>query len=182
MRTHLLRARLVLLSAVAVVGIAACGGSAATAGPATQPPGQATQQPAGGGPAGGGPAVDACALLTDDDIQAVTGYSVANKRPGPNGGVFAAGCEWELNADNEIVPPSIVLGIMTSGGKAYYESYFKPFNDEEGNKLIPGVGDEVVDAGFSVIQGVKGDAFFNLQYLGQGSHELELTKRLVTHL
>lgn len=126
--------------------------------------------------------MDACALLTDDDIKAVTGYAVATKTPGPTGGIFAAGCEWELVAPDEIVPPSVVLGIMTTGGKAYYDAYFKPFIEEQGYTPIADLGDEAVDAGFGVVQGVEGDSFFNLQYLGETDHEIELAKKLVTHL
>jgi hypothetical protein len=184
------RAKILALTAVAGLCLAACGGAAATSGPgaggggATQGTGAATQNPGGGGQTqqpGGGQTVDACAFLTDDDIKSVTGYAVATKKNGAQVGIFQSGCEWELVAPNEIVPPSIVLGIMVEGGKAYYEKYMKPYNDEQGATAVP-VGDEAVDAGFSVIMGVKGDAFFNLQYLGQKDWELELAKKLVTHL
>lgn len=191
MSMPIFRARILVLAATAVLGVAACGGGAVTptgaGGPAattaganpTQAPvdGQATQAP----PAG--PAVDACALLSDDDIKAVTGYAVAKKTPGPQGGLMgdSSGCLWELTA-NEIVPPSIALGVISTGGKSYYEKYFKPFNANAGYELVPGVGDEVWDAGSGVIQGVKGDVFFNLQYLGKDDHQLELTKKMLTHI
>lgn len=190
MLAHLHRARLALLAATAAIAITACGSGAATSGPggpaATAAGGDSATQAPGGGAAtrqpGGGPTTDACALLTDDDIKAVTGYAVAKKTPGQQGGIFVDGCLWDLTAPSEIVPPSIALGIMTTGGKAYYDAYFKPYNEEQGNTLIPGLGDEVVDAGFGVIQGIKGDAFFNLQYLGESDLELDLAKRLVANL
>jgi hypothetical protein len=191
MSATLFRARLLILSTTAAVAIAACGGgAAATAGPGgpaattaganpTQAAvgGQATQAPAAG------QGVDACALLTDDEIKAVTGYPVAQKNPGAQGGLMGetSGCQWDLTA-NEIVPPSIVVGVVGTDGKSYYEKYFKPFNEGAGYELVPGVGDEVWDAGSGVIQGVKGDVFFNLQYLGRDDHELELAKKLVAHL
>ena len=185
MFVHPVRARFVTLATTAVLALAACGGgAAATGGPGgtsapggtTPPVGQATQ------PAGGGSTVDACKLLTADDIKAVTGYAVSKATPTAANMVFASGCEWELVASNEIVPPSIVLGIMTSGGKAYYDTYFKPYNDEQGNKPIANLGDEAVDVGFSAVMVVKGDNLFNLQYLGQKDHEAELAKKLVAHL
>ncbi|HJP89256.1 MAG TPA: DUF3558 family protein [Candidatus Limnocylindrales bacterium] len=189
MLAHSFRPRRLALVAMTVLSIAACGGggAAATAGPngtaATTAAGPATQPPVAGGTQqpGGGATVDACAFLTDADIKAVTGYAVSAKRNGAQVGVFQSGCEWELVAPGEIVPPSIVLGILTEGGKAYYEKYVKPYNTEQ-NATPVAVGDEAVDAGFGVIQGVQGDAFFNLQYLGQDDHELELAKKLVTHL
>ena len=184
------RARLPLLTAVAALAFAACGGAAGTQGPggpaATTAAGGGTTAPVNGGstqpPVGGGTTVDACTYLTDADIKAVTGYDVASKRTGAQAGIFQNGCEWVLKAPNEIVPPSIALGLMVEGGKSYYATYMKPYNDEQGAKPVSGAGDEAVDAGFGVIQGVKGDAFYNLQYLGEKDLELELAKKLVTHL
>jgi hypothetical protein len=185
-----IRARFLALAATAAVAIAACSGAATTSGPggpgATTAGADPTQAPVGGQttqapPAG--PAVDACALLTDEDIKAVTGYAVAKKTPGPQGGLMgdSSGCLWDLTA-NEIIPPSIALGVISTGGKSYYEQYFKPFNAGAGYELLPGVGDEVWDAGSGVIQGVKGDVFFNLQYLGKDDHQLELAKTFLTHI
>ena len=187
MSASLLRAKLLAFAATTAVAIAACGGAAATTGPGVPgaTPGSATQAPDGGGatqpPGGGGSTVDACSFLTDDDIKAVTGYAVAKKTPGAQAGIFLSGCEWEL-AGNEIVPPSIALGIMTEGGKAYYEKYMEPYNTEQNATPIDGLADKAVDAGFGVVQAVKGDVFFNLQYLGEDDLEVELAKKLVAHL
>ena len=181
-----------LLAVLAAFAFAACGGGAATTaapGGATQGAvatqgtaatqstgGQATQQPGGGGAT-----VDACALLTDDDIKAVTGLAVSKKTAGPQGGVFPSGCLWEL-AGKGVVPPNIALGILTVGGKSFYDTNFKPFQNEQNATPVTGVGDEAVDVGFGVIQAVSGDAFFNLQYIGEGDHEIELSKRVVANL
>ena len=186
------------LLAAASIAIAACGGgAAATAGPAgsrssnapagaggaTEAPGGVASQAAGG--AGG--AQDPCSLLTADDIKAVTGHAVSKATDSPHGGIFPAGCEWELIAPDESVPPTILLGIMAQGGKAYYEQYFEPYNQEQGNTPIAGLGDKAVDSGFSTVLVVKGDTFFNLQYLqgdlGPDSGlQVELAKKLVAHL
>lgn len=188
MPASLRRARILALAATGALAVAACGSAAATAGPAgpaATSAAVATQAPIDGAatqPPGGGQAVDACSFLTDADIKAVTGYDVSRKVNGAQAGIFQSGCEWELNAPNEIVPPSIALGIMTVGGKDYYAKYMKPYNDEQGNTPVSGAGDEAVDAGFGVIQGVKGDAFYNLQYLGEKDLELELARKLVAHL
>lgn len=187
MSTQLHRAQLIVLAATAVVALAACGGGAAPTAPggggSTQAAG-ATQNPGGGAATqnpGGGPTVDACSFLTADDIKAVTGYAVEKAVSGPQGGVFASGCEWAL-VSNEIVQPAIVLGIMTQGGKAYYDRYFAPFENADGNEPISGLGDKAIDVGASTVQVIKGDTFFNLQYLGQKDHEIDLAKKLVAHL
>lgn len=190
-----IRPSLLAAATCAALVLAACGGPAATTGPggpgataagdgATQGSG-GTQNPGGGTattpPTGGGGTVDACTLLTADDIKAVTGYAVAKARPTAQNIVFPSGCEWELVA-KEIVPPSIVLGIMTTGGKAYYDTYFKPYNEEQGNTPIAGLGDEAVDVDFGAVMVLKGENLFNLQYLGEQAYEVELAKKLVTHL
>ena len=184
---NLLRARLLAVSALAAATLAACGGGpsgasapdvpCATSGTASTGTGGAgtTQRPGGGG------SVDACTLLTADDIKAVTGYAVSKAVPTAANIVFPSGCEWELVA-SEIVPPSIVLSIMTSGGRSYYATYFKPYNGEEGRTPIAGLGDEAVDDGFGAVMVVKGDNLFNLQYLGDKDHATELAKKLVAHL
>lgn len=188
MTAYKIRTRLLALAATTAVAIAACGGAATTSAPggggATQPAG-ATQSTGGGVPTqqpGGGQTVDACSLLTAEDIKAVTGYAIDKAVPGPQGGVFASGCEWGLIAENEIIPPSIVLGIMTTGGKAFYDQFFAPFENADGNKPISGLGDKAIDVGASTVQVIKGDAFFNLQYLGKQDLEEELAKKVLTHL
>jgi hypothetical protein len=157
--------------------LAACGGSPAASGPgrtgaasASSPSsGGATTQAPGGGAAtqapGGGATVDACTLLTEADIDAVTGNATASSVEGGQFGIFNDGCEWKLVDEDAVTPPTIALGVMTTGGKDYYEQYFAPFNAEYGYEAIEGLGDEAVDADGSMMV-VSGDVFFNLQYLG----------------
>jgi hypothetical protein len=154
--------------------LAACGGGTAATGgpggPGATGGGGATQAPGGGTstqPPGGGATVDACALLAEPDIEAVTGNETESSTAGSQFGIFASGCEWKLVDADAIVPPTIALGVMTTGGRDYYDKYFAPFNAEYGYEAIEGLGEEAVDADGSVLV-VSGDAFFNLQYLGGG--------------
>ncbi len=154
--------------------LAACGGGTAassgpggpgptSAGSATQTPGDAaTQAP------GGGETVDSCPLLTAADIEAVTGLETTSSEPGPQAGIFPSGCEYELVDADSPVPPSIVLGVMRTGGKVYYDTYFAPFNDENAYEAIPGLGDVAVEADFGSVLAVSGDTFIQVQYLGGG--------------
>jgi hypothetical protein len=154
--------------------LAACGGgSAATSGPGgpvATSGGSATQAPGGGATRapGGGDSVDACPLLTAADIEAVTGLATSSAEPGPQAGIFPSGCEYELVDEDAVVPPSIVLGVIRTGGKEYYETYFAPFSEENDYVAIEGLGDLAVDADFGSVLAVSGDTFFQVQYLGGG--------------
>lgn len=168
--------------------VAACGGgNPATSGPAgvpTLPGGAATQAP-GGGPTqapGGGETVDVCALLTAEDIQDVTGDEIASSAAGPQAGVFPTGCEWVLIDGEAIVPPSISLGVMKTGGRDYYDRYFAPFNEEGGYEPIDGLGDEAVDAAAGAVLVVSGDTFLQVQYLGGGFGSSDEDTALATEL
>ena len=157
------------------------GGPAATGGgPATQAPdGVATQAP------GGAQTVDACTLLSDAEIEEVTGNKVASKEPAMQSGLLDAGCHWVLENADSLVPPEINLEVMFEGGLDYYKRYFEPFNAEYGYEAIEGVGDIAVDADFGSILVVSGDAFFDLQDLAFGSEKNNaeaLARKVVANL
>ena len=167
--------------------LAACGGgTAATSGPggpAATSGGSATQVPGGAvtQAPGGGETVDACALLTAADIEAATGLKAKASTPGPQGGIFASGCEWELIDEDAMVPPTISLGVMATGGKDYYDRYFADMNDNAGYPPIEGLGDVAVDADFGTVHVVSGDAFFQVQYIS-GSFGGDDSTALATEL
>ena len=153
------RRSLASLALLTTFALAACGGTGAattgpggpaatTAGGATQPAGGGTTptQAAGGN---GGAAVDACKLLTDEEIKSATGFSPKSSAAAPDMGTFPAGCEWEL--DNEGAASwSITLGVMPTGGRSFYDGYVAP-PVGEGE-----VGDVTV---------VKGDTTFSVLYI-----------------
>jgi hypothetical protein len=193
---HTTRRLPIVLGILTTLVLAACGGgTAATSGPGgpgATSGGSTTQGPGGGTTTqapGGGETVDACALLTAAEIEDVTGLVANTGLPGPQAGVFASGCLWELIDEDSMVPPSFTLGVMTTGGKDYYDTYFAPFNDEAGYEPIEGLGDIAVDADFGAVHVVSGDAFFQVQYIGGGfgpddstTLATELAKRVVANL
>lgn len=167
-------ARASLLLAVSLA-LAACGGATPTAAP-TSAAGNPTQPPAN-------TTIDACALLSDADITELTGATVDTKDPGAQAGIFPAGCRWVLKADNAIVPPEIILGIMASGGRDYYDKYFKPFNNEQDNEPIPNLGDEAVTGIADVAMVVAGDVLYQVQWLGQQQDlEVEIARKVAENL
>lgn len=184
-------AALGLLAALALAGCGG-GGPGGSAGPgATQAPGGGAVTPVPGGAAatqgpGADATVDACSLLTEADIEAVTGATVDATTSGPQFGIFESGCEWNLSNDEAMVPPTIALGVLPSGGSAYYETYFEPFNAEYGYEAVDGVGDVAVDAEAGSLLVVSGDVFFNIQYIGLTADDTaiatELAKKVVANL
>jgi hypothetical protein len=158
--------RLLAILVAAVLALAAC----ASAGGGASPPAVGTQgavgSPAGGAgstalPPGGGSA-DACSLLIDSEIQAITGHAVATKEPGDPFGVFDDGCNWKLDIGSEIVAPEVGLGVTKSGGKAYFDKYFKPYATEP----VSGLGDAAIRDDSSSLMAVKGDVLVEVQFVG----------------
>ncbi len=156
-----------ILALVLAALLAACGGTSATAGPAGTGS-NAAATPPGAGPTtqlpGGGETVDACALLTAAEIEAATGLETTSSTAGPQGGVFPAGCLWELVGERPLIPPTIALGVMGTGGKDFYDRNFKALNAVY--QPIDGLGDVAVDADFGSVHVVSGDVFFQVQYIG----------------
>jgi hypothetical protein len=159
--------------------VAACGGGASSSGvsPSVAPGSAATNQPAATGvepPAGA--TLDACALLTDEDILAATGRAVDTMTPGSVMGIFSNGCEWELvPGDDDITPVSIDLGVVSPGGLEYYETYLK-FDTTP----VSGIGDDAVTDDAGGISAVKGDTLVSVFVIAFGDDEERFTREL-TH-
>jgi Protein of unknown function (DUF3558) len=161
-----------------VLSLAACGGtgSAKTPGavgggtggggtPAAgvpSSPGSATGQP----PAGG--SIDACSLLSDAEVEQVTGLKPASEEDGDPTGVLGAGCTWKLAPEGEIVVPELALGIAATGGKSYYEKYFKPYATE----AVSGLGDSAIRDDSTSLMALKGDVLVSVQFVGGAVDEI----------
>lgn len=168
---HTTRRRSIVVATITTILLAACGGGTATSGPGG--PGATSGTPATQAPGGGAvtqapdQTVDACALLTAADIEAGTGLAAKPGLSGPQGGIFPSGCLWELVDDDSIVPPEVTLGVISPGGRDYYDRYFAGLGDP-GYEPIEGLGDLAVDAQFGAVLVVSGDVFFQVQYIGGG--------------
>lgn len=164
----------ILLMAMAVI---ACGGggaatTSAAPGPSTgvgaQPSTVGTQPPRGA-------ALDPCALLTDADIEQVTGRAVDNSTPGSLGGSFSNACSWELaRGDADITPVTIDLAVISPHGVEYYETNVAPFETTR----ISGIGDEAVVDGAGGITAVKGDTLVSVLVIAVGQVDETFTREL----
>jgi len=165
-----------------VLALAACtGGAGGTGGAASSTAATSASAmpspPSGGGsavPSGGaasqpvasdGPAVGAaCDLLTDADIERVTSRAILEKSAGPASGIFENGCEWTLEAEGIEAEPQIVLRVLGPGGRDYYDRYFAPFAEENGDEPLDGLGDVALLQDAGNVMTVAGDTLVSLQY------------------
>lgn len=145
----------------ATTGISAGSASQAGAEPSVAPAGS-TLEPAAsesatsaGSPSAAAAILDGCALLTDAEIEEVTGLPVERKVPTPG-----IGCQWDLDEGSPDLTARMVLNIASPGGRARFDRYradlIKP-------TPIPGLGDEAVDDS-GLILAVQGDALVLLAY------------------
>jgi hypothetical protein len=158
-----------VLLAILVGLIAACsgGGSVAAPGMPTIPPGGgAGSLPSGvpvvpgqpGQPAG---SIDACALLTDEEIRAGAGHEVVERIQSTLTQVFPSVCDMQLDEGQ------LVVSAMASGGRALYERSFEPLIGEMYlEHAMTGLGDKAAHDGSGVLMVLSGDTLFDLQYIG----------------
>ena len=168
---------------VAILSVIACGGGAtyspATSSiapglPTTSAPASATGNAATAPPAG---AVDACALLTDDEILQATSHAVVSRTAGPQLGIFQNGCLIELADDEAIVPPEITIGVISPGGADYFRRFFvEPFPEAE---HVSGIGDDAIRGEVGDLLAVRGDTMVNVLYIGFGEDEEQITDALM---
>ena len=123
-------------------------------------------------------AIDACTLLTNDDIKEITGYPVAKVLPSPPDSIFPSACEWTVTGATW----QIVLGVTPPGGSPTWEQLV-PYMT---GKTVTGIGDQAFQsdaAGDLFVR--KGDTMFNIQYVAFGEPkdtQDRLAKRVVEHL
>jgi hypothetical protein len=158
--------------------VVACGGgganpsialnAGATPSPAGAPAGTTVGQPAGS-------SLDACSLLHDADILVATLRDVDTMTAGPVMGVFSNGCTWDLElAENDTVPVTIELGVVSPGGSAYYDRYLA-ISD---NTPVSGIGDKASQSEAGGINAVTGDTLVSVFVVAFGEDEDAFTNEL----
>jgi hypothetical protein len=190
------------LSSVALAPIlllAACGGgsssqpvaaSGASSQPAASAPGASAASTDGGSGPAAGDVAQACELLSDADILELTTWEVDTVEPGSTHGIFENGCDWMLAGGTSAgmgAPASITLGVLGTGGREYYDTYFAPFIEENGDEPLEGVGDVGLIGSLSgTAMAVQGDVLVDVQWIDLGSDEtpvaVALLERVVANL
>jgi hypothetical protein len=135
---------------------------------ASNPPGSVSpaEAPASSGPSVTG-GIDACSLLPDKEVLAATGHAIAKADSWQKFVSDTSGCRLTLEQGDQVVTPSIEVGVYAPGGRTYYDTFFKRFAAEYGHSPMPGLGDEAVEDDIGVLLLVEGDAFLTLQYLAE---------------
>jgi hypothetical protein len=106
-------------------------------------------------------ALEACSLLTDADIKALTGYAVGSMNPAPMDTIFPSACEWKL----EGTPFLIALGVESPGGQSAWDRLV-PYTQ---GAPVSGIGDQAFHAemgGDLMVR--RGETFFDIQYVAPG--------------
>lgn len=170
------------LAMLMVVGIvvAACGGAAPTTGPGSTQGGAASNAPTGptvtpGGVASAPAGAGACDLLDDAQIETVTGFELISEEPGPTMGIFENGCTWELESGMTGAPWQVVLGVLTPGGREYYDKFMAIMEGD----AISGLGDVAIRSEANTVIAAKGDALVSIQYIDLSAPREEVPVELI---
>lgn len=177
-RTPFIR-RLALSMLVAAV-VAACGGATTTSGPGSTLAGAASSVPGGpaattGGAASAAAGKDACDLLDDAQVQTVTGFQLLSKKPGPTMGIWENGCTWDLESGVAGASWQVVLGVLTPGGRQYYDTFMAIMEGEQ----LTDLGDAAIRSEANSVVAVKGDALVSIQYIDLSAPREEVPVELI---
>ena len=114
-------------------------------------------------PPSAGPEIDACALLTDAEIEQATGFKTSAHDPTPQFGSDAS-CDWTLST-GEVFPGRLTLNILESGGAEQFgfltTAYDPPLEH------VPGLGDDAVKTATipdGAIHALIGDRLVTLEF------------------
>ncbi len=170
-------ARPVGLVVIAVL-VAACGGTAST------PPGE---RPSAAGATAGAPVEPgaipaACTLLTDADIEEMTGTTVVAKDDNVADTVYANHCRWTLTRSDG-GNGELDLGILSPGGRERYDHS----GGTSGLDPIDGLPADLAgeDTNVGGIFAVRGDTLLDVFSTGLGlstETEVELMRRALERL
>lgn len=168
--------RLALSLAVGTFVVGACGGAPGGPNPSTGPQGTGTPATA---PASIG---RACDILTDADIQEITGTTVVSKTDNVADTVYANRCRWTLQREDG-GNGTFDLGILSPGGRERYDRS----GGNSGLQPLDGLpaDDAGVDPNVGGIFAVRGDTLidvYTLSLLLSTEQEAELAKRVLERI
>ena len=182
------------LALLPILVLAACGAEspsqpAATSGRSSLPAASAPGEPAvstdpSSGAGADGDVAHVCELLSDADIVELTTLEVDTVEARPAGGIFENACWWAL-AGGGVVQAEIVLGVFEPGGREYYDTYYAPFIEANGQEPLEGVG-YAGHIGSGIVTVVADDALVDLTWASVSDDSttvpVALTERVVANL
>jgi hypothetical protein len=123
-----------------------------------------------------GQSIEACSLLSDDEIQDLTDRSIASMIAQPVMGIYENGCHWELDpGSDDIVGWSIDVGVRSPGGRSYFDTFLAPYSVGP----VSGLGDAAVTMDGGSIEAVKGDTLVSTFVIAFSADDEEaLTRQL----
>ena len=144
---------------------ASTGAATGSTGPAAQP----TEVPASSNQ-GSGASVEACSLLTAQEVSEALAQEVAEGKPSLATNANASACEWSGGS------VSAILEVLTQGGAAWYDSV----NFGQEDEPVEGIGDKAGFDDIGVLDVLAGDKMLSLQIILFFSDvdELEAAKSL----
>jgi hypothetical protein len=185
-------------TAALLLVVAACGGTGQTAppnagqtqsAPTAGAPAQASDAPSilipGGVPTPGavapGATIDSCALLSDADLLAATGYPVAVREVSHLTRLFPSVCDIEMEDGG-----ALSVSIMPTGGRVMYETSFEPFIGEGEtpilDRAVEGLGDKAGISADDTLMVLTGDTLFELFYLNAPRPDKEAMLRFMAEV
>ena len=161
--------RVALLSGSLALVITACGSSTPSAG-----------APVGGGAGAGAgagashaaatgaavpAAIDSCAVLSDEEIEAGTREKVTSRKASTLTQVFSSVCDIELDGGGKLT-----VGVLTPGGREMYTRSFEPFigQDDVLDEAVAGLGDKAARAGDDELMVLVDDVLFEIVFIEFG--------------
>jgi len=111
------------------------------------------------------PGADACALLSDADVQAAVGEHVTARTPAapPSGGLLMNQCQLVTSGTH-----GVSLGIA-SGAREYWRQQFHAQRDKRPPRAVDGIGDEAYWTGGAMagaLYALAGDRFIRVSVGG----------------
>ncbi len=111
--------------------------------------------------------VDACQLLSDQEIRIATGQDVSDRTASTLTQVFPSVCDISLDGSG-----SLTVSILPTGGRSLYETSFEPYIGDglspTLDEAVTGLGDKAGSANGDELMVLKDDVLFELLYLDFG--------------
>lgn len=111
--------------------------------------------------------IDACTVLSDEEMKAATGQAVIERRASTLTRVFPSVCDIQLDGGG-----SLTVSVKASGGREMFECCFEPLIGENNldEEAVSGLGDKAIRGGDTLMV-LKDDVLFDVHYIEVGRQD-----------